>query len=77
MPFGIASAAASFQKTMDSVLQGIKQVMCYIDDLLVTSGNESEHLKNMEQVSNRLKEHGIKLRKDKCVFLSHSVRPSD
>eukprot|EP00731_Ephydatia_muelleri_P001600 Em0001g1600a len=73
MPFGIASAPALFQKTMDSVLQGIKHVVCYIDDILVTGSNESEHLRNLEQVFNRLKEHGIRLHKDKCVFLSHSV----
>ena len=73
MPFGIASAPALFQKTMDSVLQGIKHVVCYIDDILVTGSNESEHLRNLEQVFDRLKEHGIRLRKDTCVFLSHSV----
>ena len=73
MPSGIASAPALFQKTMDSVLQGIKHVVCYIDDILVTGSNESEHLRNLEQVFNRLKELGIRLRKDKCAFLSHSV----
>eukprot|EP00731_Ephydatia_muelleri_P017950 Em0010g1048a len=73
MPFGIASAPALFQKTMDSVLQGIKHVVCYIDDILVTGSNEIEHLRNLEQVFNRLKERGIRLRKDKCVFHSHSV----
>ena len=50
MPFGIASAPALFQKTMDSVLQGIKQVVCYIDDILVTGSNESEHLTLILQV---------------------------
>ena len=68
MPFGIASAPALFQKKMDSVLQGIKHVVCYIDDILVTGSNESEHLRNLEQVFNRLKEHGIGLRKDNFFF---------
>ena len=79
MPFGIASAPALFQKTMDSVLQGIKRVVCYIDDILVTGRNESEHLRNLEQVFNRLKEHGIWLSKDKCFSLPLSgfLRPSN
>ena len=43
MPFGIASAPGPlFKKTMESVLQGIKQVVCNIDDILVTGSMESE-----------------------------------
>ena len=36
LPFGIASAPAMFQKIMDTILQGIPNVMCYINDILVT-----------------------------------------
>ena len=37
LPFGIASALALFQKLMDSVLQGIPDVICYLDDILISS----------------------------------------
>ena len=36
LPFGIASAPAIFQKTMDLILQGVLHVACYIDDILIT-----------------------------------------
>ncbi len=36
LPFGIASAPAIFQKTMDTILQGLPHVICYIDDIMVT-----------------------------------------
>jgi hypothetical protein len=36
LPFGIASAPAVFQRVMDQILQGMDQVICYIDDILVT-----------------------------------------
>ena len=36
LPFGIASAPAIFQKTMDFILQGVPHVVCYIDDILIT-----------------------------------------
>ena len=34
LPFGISSSPAIFQRTMDSVLQGILHVICYLDDIL-------------------------------------------
>lgn len=40
LPFGIASAPAIFQKTMDTILQGIPHVICYIDDILVTGASQ-------------------------------------
>ena len=73
LPFGIASAPAIFQKLMDSVLQGVPRTVCYIDDILVTGGSEEEHLRNLELVLERLKTHGITVRKSKCVFMANSV----
>lgn len=43
-PFGVASAPAIFQSTMDQILQGIPGVVCYIDDILITASNHSKHL---------------------------------
>ena len=36
LPFGIASAPAVSQQTMDTILQGIPNVLCYLDDILRT-----------------------------------------
>ena len=58
---------------MDSVLQGVPRTVCYIDDTLVTGGSEEEHLRNLELVLERLKTHGITVRKSKCVFMANSV----
>ena len=69
LPFGIASAPAIFQRSMDAILQGIPSVICYLDDLLVTGASDQEHLQNLQEVFSRLKEQGIKLKKEKCTFL--------
>ena len=61
---------------MDSVLQGMSRTVCYIDDFLVTGGSEDEHLMNLELVLERLKTHGITVRKSKCVFMANSVEYS-
>ena len=68
--FGVSSAPAIFQRTMDSLLQ---QVCTYIDDILVTSENESEHLKNLDEVLKRLKEAGVTLIRFECYILQPEV----
>ena len=35
LPFGVSPAPAVFQKAMDAILQGLPQVICYLDDILV------------------------------------------
>ena len=35
LPFGVASAPAMFQRTMENLLQGLKNVCIYLDDILV------------------------------------------
>ena len=73
LPFGISSAPATFQKVMDTILQGILHVIWYIDDILVTGANDQTHLHNLAEVLQRLKQHGIKLSKTKCSFMKPSV----
>ena len=50
LPFGVAFAPSIFQKLMDTVLPGISGVMCYIDDILVTSVDENSHLEKLGEV---------------------------
>ena len=69
LPFGVASAPAIFQKLMDTILQGISGVTCYIDDILVSSTNEESHLHTLEEVLTRLEKHGFRPKLEKCEFL--------
>jgi len=73
LPFGVASAPAMFQKVMDSILQGIPGVRCYIDDIIVTGATEGEHLNNLEQVLQRLQNHGVRVKLSKCRFMKNTV----
>ena len=73
LPFGIASAPAVFQKTMDTILQGIPNVICDTDDILVTGVDDEAQLRTLSKVLERLQKHGVRLKKSKCGFMSQSV----
>ena len=73
LPYGVASAPAQFQKVMDTILQGIPGVTCYIDDILITGATEEEHLQRLEVVLRRLQQHGFRLKKAKCKYMAESV----
>ncbi|KAM7307306.1 uncharacterized protein ISCGN_010942 [Ixodes scapularis] len=73
LPFGVASAPAIFQGEMDNLFRGMRHVAVYLDDILVTGTDDGDHLQNLHKVLTRLQDAGLKLRLDKCVFLTPSV----
>ena len=73
LPFGVSSAPAIFQRTMETLLQGLHHVTVYIDDILVTGTSYTDHLHNLQEVLKRLHKAGAQLRKDKCSFMSAQV----
>nr|XP_054930704.1 uncharacterized protein LOC129386641 [Dermacentor andersoni] len=70
--FGLASAPAAFHHLMTTVLQGCKGVLCYLDDIIIFGKTEKEHLRNLEQVLQRISEAGLKLN-EKCVFNASEI----
>ncbi|XP_064469911.1 uncharacterized protein K02A2.6-like [Ornithodoros turicata] len=73
MPFGIASAPAVFQRTMEQVIAGIPSVACYLDDIIVTGWTDAEHLDNLRSVLSRLRDFGFTLKREKCAFVQPEV----
>ena len=73
LPFGVASSPAIFQKIMDSVMSGLQGVGGILDDLIITGSNDERHLSNLESALERMSGMGIKLKKEKCVFMKPTV----
>ena len=60
VPFGLAQVPAYFQLLMNKVLKGLKFAMMYLDDIIIFSQDESQHLEHLEIVFSRLWEAGLK-----------------
>ena len=73
IPFGVASAPALFQRAMDMILEGVPNVICCIDDILVSGSSYEQHISSLEEVFKRLLKEGITIRRSKCSFFTDNV----
>lgn len=74
LPYGTKPACSIFQGIIEKVLLGVKGVVNFIDDIIVTGKNEAEHLSNLHEVLTRLEKAGFRLNKEKCEFFKDSVK---
>ncbi len=70
---GLLGCPASLQQLMETVVNGISNVIIYIDDLLVHSATHEEHLATLGEVLKQLVQHNIKINLQKFVFGSKEV----
>ena len=70
MPFRLKNVGATYQRFMNQMFhdQIGKNVEVYIDDMLVKSKKEDDHLKDLEETFNTLRKYQMKLNPSKCVF---------
>ena len=74
VPFGLAQAPAHFQKLINEVLTNCNFTMGYLDDIIIFSKTEKEHLEHLETIFNRLCEAGLKLKLQKCSFFKKHIQ---
>ena len=73
LPFGVKTAAAIFQKTMENLLRNIPSVVVYQDDITVTGKTMDEHIKTLRAVLQKLQSTGLKLNVKKSVFFQPQI----
>jgi len=73
MPFGLKNAAQTFQRLMDRLFRHLPFVFVYLDDILIASRTEAEHLDHLSQVFAILQQNGLQLNPSKCVFAAVSL----
>ena len=73
-PFGLAQAPAYFQQLISIVLQDCSDfAMAYLDDIIIFSQNEEDHLKHIEITFKKLKKVDLKLKESKCDFFKKEI----
>ena len=82
MPFGLCNAPGTFERVMEVVMRGLQWKTClvYLDDIVVFAASFEEHLERLEEVLQRLRTAGLKVKPSKCQlgrrrvgFLGHIV----
>ena len=73
VPFGLAQAPAYIQLLMNKVLKGLKFTMMYLDDIIMFSQDELQHLEHLEIVFSHLQEAGLKMKRSKCLYLDLQI----
>ncbi|MBW0533916.1 hypothetical protein O181_073631 [Austropuccinia psidii MF-1] len=75
MPFGLTNAQASFQNLVNEIFADFLDifVVVYLDDIMVFSSSEEEHVKHVASVLQRLRDNNLFAKASKCLFHSSCV----
>ncbi len=73
LQFGVHSATGIFQREMEKRLSHVPKLVVRIDDILLAGTDQTELLLNLEKTLMVLRNCGLRLRKEKCVFLASEV----
>ena len=70
MPFGLKNAGSTYQRMMTKIFEPRlgKNVEVYIDDMVVKSKLVSEHLADLSNIFEILRQHKLCLNASKCSF---------
>ncbi len=70
MPYGLANSPAVFQSFINDIFRDLlnQYVIAYIDDILIYSKSEEEHIGQVRNVLSRLLENQLYVKAEKCEF---------
>ena len=70
MSFGLKNAGAMYQRLMNKMFahQIGRNVHVYVDDMLVKSLHENDHLNDLQETFDTLQSYNMKLNPSKCAF---------
>ena len=75
LSFGLTNSGIAFQRNMQEILAdfGFRNIVIYIDDILIFNRTFDEHVSLVGKVLKTLANHGIKVKMSKCEFFRQEV----
>lgn len=73
MTFGLRNAGQTFQRFADEMTRGLEFCFPYLDDILIFSKSPEEHEDHLHQIFTRMRDYGVLINVNKCVFGSSEV----
>ena len=75
MPYRLCNAPVTFQHLMQNCLGelNLTYALIYLDDVIIYSKTEEEHLVHLCTMLERFMEHGLKLKLSKCNFFRTEI----
>ena len=79
LPFGLSTSGEIFQKRLHQALEGLSNVMCVADDIIIYGSGDNDktvlqdHDRNLHRVLERCQSLGIRLNADKCEFRTRKI----
>ncbi len=73
LSFGVSSAAAIFQRTMEKLFHGKNGTLCFQDDILISGENPDELISRIIEVLTILQNAGLKLNLAKCKWMMTEI----
>ncbi|XP_011883987.1 PREDICTED: uncharacterized protein K02A2.6-like [Vollenhovia emeryi] len=71
--YGAASIPAIWQRRMEIVIEGLRNVKNFYDDFIIFAEDFESLLRVLDEVLERFREHGLHLNREKCVFATSSI----
>ena len=70
MPYGLKNAGATYQRLVNKMFhdQIGRNVEVYVDDMLVKSKENEDHLTDLKETFQALRTYNMKLKPEKCAF---------
>ncbi|XP_037974858.2 uncharacterized protein K02A2.6-like isoform X1 [Plutella xylostella] len=72
--YGLASSPGIFQRLMINLFKDIPNVVIFLDDILIASSTLESHIETLYKVLDRIRDYGLKIKKQKCVFFTNEIK---